>query len=383
MPSQKNIFAKICIPMLIFVVVLVVGCAPMVEREEYITVGAVFPLTGESADAGLRGLNGLHLAKSEINESGGILGKKLDFIILNDRGDKDHVVRQYHVLKEKEVVAIIGSIYSGVTLELAKAAAADGMPVITPTASHSDITKGRKNVFRTYFTDDYQGEVMAKFAYESLNVKTAVTFRSKTNDSFAQVADATVKTFEECGGKVMAVEHYGSEEEFADILKKYTTNPPGAIFCPADYVPAARLIHDAYEMGLRDTYLLGSDAWDGLLVYVTNMNSTKKVFYPVPFLFDDNTPAVAEFAQRFYATFSHAPLTDAAAAYTCAYIVVEAIKKAGNTNAQDIVSAMKENEPDTILGRIKFDENNSPRVNVCIVQIKDGAYFTYKKIRGE
>ena len=380
MRPQKAIFATFCFPMLAWVGISVIGCAPTIDQEEYVTIGVLLPLTGESADAGHRGIDGILLAKSEINENGGVLGKKLDFIILNDRDDKEHVVRQYHVLKKKGVVAIIGSIYSDATRELAKVAAVDAMPVITPTASHPDITLGCENVFRAYFTDDYQGEVMATFAHESLNVKTAVTFRSRKNDSFAQAADATVKTFEKCGGKIVEVEHYDSERDFAAILEKYKDNPPDAIFCPNDYVPAARLIHDVYEAGMRDTYLLGSDAWDGLLVYVTNAESTKKVFYPVPFLFDDDTPIVAGFVQRFYTAFSHTPLTDAATAYTCAHIVSDAIKKAGNTNAADIISAMKENEPDTILGRIKFDENNSPRINVCIVQIKDGVCSTYKKI---
>jgi ABC-type branched-subunit amino acid transport system substrate-binding protein len=69
--------------------ILVSGCAPKTQQQGYITIGALLPLTGESSDEGLRALNGLQLARKEINKSGGVLGKKLDIIVLNDRGDEE------------------------------------------------------------------------------------------------------------------------------------------------------------------------------------------------------------------------------------------------------------------------------------------------------
>jgi branched-chain amino acid transport system substrate-binding protein len=74
------------------------------------------------------------------------------------------------------------------------------------------------------------------------------------------------------------------------------------------------------------------------------------------------------------------PLSGSAAAYTCVYILSEAINKAGNTDKNDIVSAIKANEFDIMTGRIKYDENNNPRVNVYVIQIKGGEYSTYEKV---
>jgi branched-chain amino acid transport system substrate-binding protein len=142
-------------------------CCSKKERVEPITIGALLPLTGEDFDEGLRALNGLQLAKSEINEGSGILGKKLNIIVLNDKGDEEHVLKQYNILKKKGVAAIIGSSYSGISKVLAKEAAKEGIPVISPTASSPDVTKGHYNVFRAIFIDDYQAEVMAKFARRS------------------------------------------------------------------------------------------------------------------------------------------------------------------------------------------------------------------------
>ena len=150
MPKYRLLFGKSkktsrisFLLLLALVMVAVYCCTPETKRQEYVTIGALLPLTGEDSDEGLRALNGLQLAKEEINENGGILGKKLDVIVLNDRGDEGYIVQQYNALKEKGVVAVIGSSYSGVTFALAKASEKDGLPVISLTASNPEVTNAK------------------------------------------------------------------------------------------------------------------------------------------------------------------------------------------------------------------------------------------------
>jgi len=361
------------------IIIAVCGCVSKSAEREYITIGALLPLTGEDSDEGFRALNGLYLAKKEINKNGGILGKKLDVIILNDRGDGEYIVRQYNKLKEKGVSAIIGSCYSSVTIALADAAEKDGIPIISPTASNPEVTIGRKNVFRAIFIDDYQAEVMAYFAYNSLNARTAVVLNNKTNAAFNRIVKIFIESFEKRGGRIIAVEQYSSGDDFTGILGKYAANSPDVIFCPENYVPAAKLVNTAYKIGLVNTRILGSDAWDGLLAYVYP-DAMKNVYYSAPFSFDDQDKDVVRFVRSYFDAFSQMPLSGSAAAYTCVYILSEAIKKAGSAKKDAFVSAIKENELDSIIGRIRFDENNNPRTNVYIIQIEGGEYSTYEKL---
>jgi branched-chain amino acid transport system substrate-binding protein len=106
----------------------------------------------------------------------------------------------------------------------------------------------------------------------------------------------------------------------------------------------------------------------------------KNIFYSAPFSFDDQDADVSEFVKKYFESFSQMPLSGSAAAYTSVYILSEAIKKAGNTGKDAIISAIKENELDSITGRIKFDQDNNPRTNVYVIQIKGGEYTTYKKM---
>jgi len=368
---------KICVMLL---AVLMSGCTQKAQQREYITIGALLPLTGESSDEGLRALNGLQLARKEINESGGVLGKMLDIIVLNDRGDEEYILQQYDALKERGVAAVIGSSYSNVTMALARAAEKDGMPVISPTATNPDVTKGRPNVFRAIFIDDYQAEAMAYFAYNSLGARTAVVLKNTDENSYGHITEPFISSFIADGGRISAVEYYAPADDFADILRKYTANPPDIFYCPENYLPAAHLVNAAHAEGLHKSYLLGTDAWDGLLTYVYQPEAMEHAYYSAPFCFDDKDEVVAQFVRNYFTSFSQMPLTGSATSYTCVYILAEAIKKAGNTERGSIVEAMKSNELDMITGRIKFDENNNPRQNVYILQIKGGIYATYEKM---
>lgn len=359
----------------------ITGCGSKSQPQEFITLGALLPLCGEDADEGLRAYNGLMLAKEEINRAGGILGKMLDIIVLNDFGNEEYVVQQYNVLMEKNVAAIIGSSYSDVTMALAEAAEKDGIPVISPSASSPGITQGRKNIFRAIFIDDYQAEVMAYFAHDSLNAQTAVVLENAHADNFMQTARAFCDAFRNYGGSIIAVESYSNESEFARILGKYAGSSfPDVFYCSESFTPAVALVNTAYDLGFTDTPILGSDSWDGILTYLIHPEAMKNVYYTSPFLFDDQDDDVKRFVRDYFRGFSQMPLSGSATAYTCVYILAEAIRKAGNTSPDSIISAIKGNELDMITGRILFDENNNPRTNVYIIRIEGGVYSTYKKI---
>jgi len=379
--GENKIATRICFLLFLAVAMAVVnGCTPETNRQEYIKIGVLLPLTGEDSDEGLRALNGLQLAKSEINENGGVLGKKLDIIVLNDKGNEEYIVQQYNALIEKGVVAIIGSSYSNVTLELAKVSEKDGLPVISPTASNPNVTKGRRNVFRAIFTDDYQAEAMAQFARVSLKAETALVLRNRNDDGFKHIAEVFAKSFTDRNGQITALEYYTTENDFAALLRKYASSPPDVIFCPESHLPAAALVNTAHEAGFHNTYILGSDAWDGLLAYVYDPEAMDNVYYSAPFSFDDKDAHVSEFVRNYFRYFSQMPLSGSAAAYTCVYILSHSIDKAGNTDKNDIISAIKANEFDMITGRIKYNENNNPRISVYVIQIKGGEYSTYEKL---
>ncbi|MCL2093878.1 MAG: ABC transporter substrate-binding protein [Treponema sp.] len=356
------------------------GCTPRPPEQEFITLGALLPLTGDSSDEGLRALNGLHQAKEEINASGGIDGKMLDILVLNDRGDRVFILEQYEKLINQGVRAIIGSSYSGPTIALAEISEQHGIPIISPTASNPAVTLGRSNVFRAIFTDDYQAQVMAHFAFNKLKAQTAAVLSNLSIETYIHASLVFAETFSSLGGQIIAYETYNSEEDFHLILQHLKEHNLDIIFCPEDFYPASVLVNTAYDLGLSDTVLLGTDAWDGILTYVYNPRAMENVYYTAPFSYDDPDEKISDFVKNYYSLFGQMPLAGSATAYTSLYLLSSAIEKAGSTSWPEIIAAMKSQETDTILGTIQFDENNNPYINVYIIQIKEGQYSAYDRI---
>ena len=148
---------------------LIGGCGKSgeVAKPETIKIGGMAPLTGALAIYGVTTTNGAELAVKEINENGGILGKKIKYIILDTKGDSTEAVMAYNKLVDEKVAGIIGEVTSKPTLAVAEVAVQDNMPLITPTGTQVDITEAGPNVFRVCFTNPYQGKVLACLLYTS------------------------------------------------------------------------------------------------------------------------------------------------------------------------------------------------------------------------
>ena len=352
------------------------------KRQEYITIGALFPLTGVHCDDGIRAFNGLQQVRREINDAGGVLGKKLDIIVLDDKSCEEYVVKQYRALVERGAVAIVGSSFSNVTLALAKASEADGIPVISPTASNPVVTEGRRNVFRVIYVDDEQAVILAEFAKRALSAKTALIIRG--DDRYEEISDVFANAFKAGGGRVLANERFADPKDFDAILAKHKRNQPDVIFSATDYVVAARLAEAVYNAGFDKTNLLGTDAWDGILSFAHKLDAMERVYYASPFAFDEPNPKVARFSQAYFDNFSYTPVSTAALTYSAVQILAAAMEKSGGTGADGIINAMRSSVFDIVTGKIQFDENNnpnSPEAYVHIMEIKDGYYSSVESIR--
>lgn len=130
------------------------------KEADTIKIGCTAPLTGPVAIYGVTSSNGSKLAMDEINKNGGILGKQVEFTVLDSKGDPTEAITAYNKLVDNGIVAFIGDAPSKPTLAIAEVAAQDNMPMITPNGTQFNITEAGPNVFRTCFTDPYQGVVL-------------------------------------------------------------------------------------------------------------------------------------------------------------------------------------------------------------------------------
>ncbi|WP_143403531.1 ABC transporter substrate-binding protein [Fusobacterium massiliense] len=360
---------------------LFVACGePKTEKAsgdaETIKIGALGPLTGPLAIYGVSATNGLKLAIDEINANGGILGKQVELNLLDEKGDSTEAVNAYNKLVDWGMVALVGDITSKPSVAVAEVAAQDGIPMITPTGTQLNITEAGSNIFRVCFTDPYQGEVLAKFAKESLKAKTAAVVVNNSSDYSDGVANAFIAEAEKQGIEIVAKEGYSDgDKDFKAQLTKIAQKNPDILFVPDYYEQDGLIAIQAKEVGLNST-ILGPDGWDGVAKTVdkSSYSAIENVYFANHYSVKDSNEKIQNFITNYKAKYNDEPSAFSALSYDAAYILKAAIEKNGSVDKESLAKAIKEIEFAGITGSLKYDEKNNPVKGVTMIKIVNGDY---------
>lgn len=212
--------------------------------KETIKIGGLAPLSGDVSQYGVAVNNAVKMAVEDINAKGGILGgRKIEYIVTDEKGDSTEAVNAYNALMDQEIVALIGDVTSKPCKAVAAKAAADNMPMLTPSGTDADITKAGKNVFRACFIDPYQGQLMANYAAKKLNAKTAAILYDSGDPYSTGIADAFEEAAKKEGMEVTNKEGYASKStDFKTQLTKIKGKNPDVLLIPVYYGDVALIV---------------------------------------------------------------------------------------------------------------------------------------------
>lgn len=359
------------------------GCAGNTGDGDTIKIGGLAPLTGDVAVYGTAVANAVKLAFEEINAKGGVLGgKKLVYDVLDEKGDVTEAVTAYNRLKTQNIVALIGDVTSKPTIGVAELAGKDGIPMITPTATNESVTTYGKNIFRACYLDPFQGKTMAVFATENLKAKKVAVIYNSSDDYSTGVAEAFKKEATERGAEVVSYESYGQDDkDFKAQLTNISANEAEVLFVPDYYNRVVLIADQSNQIGLK-AKLIGVDGWDGVLDVIdkSKVSVLDNTYFCNHYSDKDTAENVVNFLKNYEAKYNKTPNALAALGYDAAYILAEAINKAGSTDKDKIVAAMQETSFDGVTGHITFDENRNPIKSVSIIKILNGGYVLDSKI---
>lgn len=355
------------------------------DEAEVIMLGGIGPMTGQNAMYGISCYNGANLAVEEINAKGGVLGKQIKLDIMDDKGDAVESVSAFNKLTEQGIVALIGAVTSKPSDAVAQAAVETGIPVITPTGTAQSITTHGENIFRAPFIDPYQGIVMAQYAKDELKASKVAVIKNNSSDYSDGLATAFVEKSKELGLDVVAEEAYGDTDvDFKTQLTSIAQVAPDVLFMPDYYQKIALIAPQARQAGLTAT-LIGGDGWDGVIQSINkdNISSIEGAYFANTFSLDDKEEKVQSFIANYSEKYGEKPQSFSALGYDSVYLIADAIEKAGTTESDKVVEAMKSTQYSGVTGSFKFDENRDPIKSVFMTTIKDGNYKLEKKFSAE
>lgn len=341
-----------------------------------IKIGGLGPLTGPLAIYGVTATNGSKLAFEEINKNGGILGKQVEFVLFDEKGDSTEAVTAYNRLVDEGVVALVGDITSKPSLAVAEIAAQDNMPMITPTGTQFNITEAGPNVFRVCFTDPYQGVILANLAKNNLKANTVAIMVNNSSDYSDGVAEAFIKEAERLGLKIVAKEGYAEgDKDFRAQLTKVAATNPDVLLVPDYYEQVALITTQAREVGVKSTFI-GPDGWDGVAKALDSSayGAVENSYFTNHYSVEDINEKVQNFLKAYREKYKDEPSAFSALSYDAAYLMKDAIEKAGSTDKDAIVKAMKESDFAGVTGHLRFDEKNNPVKAVTVLKVVNGNY---------
>ena len=341
------------------------------KESNSITIGGIFPLSGNVSVYGVECKNGIDLAIEEINAAGGVDGKKLVLVSEDDEGNPDKTVNAFQKLTTKDGVKIvIGSLTSGCTKAVTSRAQAQKILQIAPAATAPDITDAGDYIFRACFIDPFQGTVGGKFAAENLAAKNAAILYDIGNDYSVGLTENFEKTFVSLGGKIVAKESYATnDKDFNAQLTKIKNANPDVLYLPDYYNVVSLIAKQARAQGIN-VALVGADGWDGL-----NTNAGDEVlngFYSNHYAVDSTSPAVQKYVAAFKAKYNKAPNAFAALGYDSVYLLKDAILKAGSADATAVKNALAAIQGEYVTGNLSFDSKRNPiKAAVMLELVKD------------
>ncbi len=342
-----------------------------------IKIGGLAPLTGDVSVYGVAVDNGVKMAVEEINADGGVLGKQIEYIVYDEKGDATEAVNAYNKLVQSDnVVAIVGDVTSKPTLAVAQQAAKEKIPLITASGTAENITQAGENIFRACFIDPFQGELMASYASKKLEKKTAAIIYNISDDYSKGLYEAFEAAAGDLGIEVVQVEGYGKGTvDFKAQLTNIKSKNPDVIFLPVYYQDVALIAVQAKELGIEAQFL-GADGWDGVIGQVdeSNMDAVNGAYFCSQYSAQSDDPNLQAFLSKYKETYGMDASQFAVLGYDAMKMLAQAISEAGSTDSAAITSAMAAIDFTGLTGHMTFDENRNPVKSAAITQIDNGEY---------
>jgi branched-chain amino acid transport system substrate-binding protein len=364
---------------------LFTGCGGDKAAGDEIVIGSNFELTGNVAQYGANANNGLKLAIKEINDAGGINGKKIKIVEADAKSEAAEAVNAAtKLISDDKVVALIGPAVTANVIAESQVATDNKVPVIAPAATNPDVTvengQVKEFIFRSCFIDPQQSEVMAQFAVKELQATKAVIYIDSSSDYSKSLGKIFKEKFEADGGTVVMEEAFlAKDQDFKAALTKIQTANADVIFVPAYYEEVGKIVKQARELGITAA-ILGTDGWDdSKVIDIAGKDALNNTFFCTHYFEGD--AEVQGFIKAYKEEYKSDPNVFAALGYDAGKMLINAIERGGEDGQKirDNIETITDLQVGT--GKITMDTaTHNPIKGIVVIETKDGVRSLRTKI---
>ena len=387
MKKMRKVLSVACIGMLL--ATALTGCGGDKKGSgDTIKIGGNLEMTGGSASYGKSAQNGIKLAIDAANANGGVLGKKIEFVVADNKSEAAEATNAMQkLIAQDKVIAVIGPNLSSASIAATSINTSAKVLAITPMGTNPNVTvdkdgKTKDFMFRACFIDPFPGTVMATFAKDKVNAKNVAILVDNSSDYAKGLAQFFKEAFTKGGGKIVAEESYLQKDtDFKATLTKIKASNPDMIYVPGYYQEVGMIVKQAREMGLN-VPMAGGDGWDSAkLPEIAGKAALNNTYFSSLYSPDDDSKLNKDFVAAYQKAYNEKPDVFAALAYESALLVINAIKSANALDTVKIKDAMAKTAGFSgVSGNVTFNEQHNPVKSAVIIEYKDGAQVFKTKI---
>lgn len=321
-------------------------------------IGAVLPMTGPAAIFGEKFERAYGMAIQEINDAGGVNGRKLELLI-EDSQERPPIgkISTEKLVANKEVLVLTGGRSSGVTLVQAQVAEENKVPYLIDHGSSDVATmSGYRYVYRMNPTAGMYTNALKAYLTEHppksvvhINVDNAygeAIFKYGLND-FMKQKGYTYRVFKYAAGEL----------DLKPIMTQAkNANPDVVIMTAGDDNDATQLMKAAREVGLSPQMFVGTGAGHSIMGFPVQAGElAETVMTAGPWSGDRKDPNHGKYVAKFLKAYGHEPGEHEIEGYAAIHVLADVLRRAATLDREGVRKAMAETDVQTIFGRIRFE----------------------------
>lgn len=342
-------------------------------------LGLSAPITGDQAQYGADFRRGVELAVEQINTGNLAPGFRFEVAIEDSKSDpKEAANVAQKFASSKNMAAVVGDFSSTACLAAAPIYQRAGIIMLTPTASHPDITRTGNFIFRNTPIAIFESNIVADWATKDMKVKRVALIGR--NDDFGRVQSEYLGARSKANGaQVVGTEYINAaDKDLKPVITKLRAANPEVTYLSMFQVEAALLMQQAREMGFKTTFMSGASLFNPQLINLAG-DAANGLLLVSSYFPGDGNPKVQAFVKAFQAKNNLTPSKFSAHSYEAALMIADALKRAGSGEADKVRAALAATKDyDGVIGKLSLDSGREVVLNLQRLQVLNKEFVAWK-----
>lgn len=340
-----------------------------------IKLGFSAGLSGLKSELGISGRNGAQLAVEEINRNGGIRGRKVELLVMDDKNNAETACVVDQKLAKQGVNIIIGHMVSSVAVDTVKNANENKILLISPTIATDELSHIDDNFIRVIASNKVQGYSLAKAVLRETTVRSIAIVYDENNASFARIIKENFEVqMKDSGASVVATASFKNRSDFKNIISEVRESKAEGILLIASAIDAGMFCQQSRKQNLRLPVF--SPMWTMTNDFIQAGGADAEGAYLISQVDLENEEATyVEFQKEYQERYGESPSFSSVLSYDAVRVAAVAIQEAGTDSSDQVKDAiLRVGEFSGLQGHIKLDGFGDVKNSYYLYRVQDGVF---------